>query len=365
MKYSDFVNYDLLDPFKEESLRRFRRTLSFPKGGVSILEESLGETAVVIDMGRFCDFYLAFNVEGLGTKNKIAEKMLRLGKNWEIDGRKLFSGLGQCSMAMSLNDLSSVGAAPFVYGPIVSTGDSAYVNDEKKAAGIIDGFENGAKISGVAIPCGETPTLKGIIGKETLDLSGASIGIISPKSRLTLGEDLESGLSIYGVSSSGIHANGVSLARAISEKLKDGYFTKLPSGRTLGEVLLTPTTLYAPFVESLFENGVDIKYMQPITGHGWGKIMRKKKNLRYVIENLPEPQEEFTFLQKKGDVSDEEAYKTWNMGIGWIVFAPIMDAGRIDAAGKKNGLKVYELGRTEKGDREVVLRRKNIVYRAK
>ncbi len=367
MRYSDIVDYDKLDPFKEECIRRLHGTLLNPEtSGIRIIEESIGETAVAVSIHDSYDFYLAFNIEGLGTKNMIAEAVAekeRIGKGIGISRRKLFAGLGQDEMAMTLNDLAAIGAMPILFEPIVATGDSDYLTDPDISAGLIDGFEKGAAIAGVAIPGGETPTLKGIVGPNTMDLAGGSMGIIRPAVRLTTGERLIEGLTIYGVASSGIHSNGLSLARKIAEKTNDGYFTKLPSGKTIGETLLTPTMIYSPFVEELFDNGADVRYMQPITGHGWAKIMRKNKPLRYVIENLPEPQEEFRFLQETGPVDDEEAYKTWNMGIGWVVIAPNDEAADVRSAAEMNGMDVYELGYVEKGDREVIIAPLNMAYR--
>lgn len=368
LRYSEIVDYDKLDPFKEECIRRFKQTLVYPnKRGISIVPDSIGETAVAVDFG-FGDFYVAFGVEGLGTKNMIAEAMTemeRIGKGMGLEERALFSGIGQCEMAMTLNDLSGIGATPILFEPIVATGDSDYLVNEKRSAGIIDGFERGAEITGVAIPGGETPTLKGIVYPNTIDLAGGSLGIIQPKTRLTVGKNLTEGLLIYGVASSGIQSNGVSLARKIAEKQEKGYFTKLPSGRTLGETLLSPCALYSPFVESLFEEGADVRYIQPITGHGFAKIMRKKIPLRYVLENMPVPQEEFRFMQAVGPVDDEEAHRVWNMGVGLAIIAPEADRIRIGKAGKKSNLDVYVLGYTEKGEREVIIPQKNLVYRPK
>ncbi len=368
MKYSEIVDYDKLDPFKEECIRRFKATFDkLDRMGISIVPESIGETAVAVDLG-LGDFYLAFGVEGLGTKNMIAEEMAlaeKEGIGIGLEERTLFSGIGQDEMAMTLNDLSCIGATPFLFEPIVATGDGDYLANKDRAAGLIDGFERGAKIAGVAIPGGETPTLKGIVGTYTLDLAGGSLGIIRPKTRLTVGNRLTDSLVIYGIASSGIQSNGVSLARKIVEKQKKRYFTRLPSGRTIGEALLTPCVLYSPLVEALFEEGVDVKYIQPITGHGFAKVMRKKIPLRYVIDNLPVPQEEFKFMQAVGPVEDEEAYKVWNMGIGLVVIAPEADKIKVGKAAKKSNLGSYMLGFTEKGEREVLITEKNITYKPK
>jgi phosphoribosylformylglycinamidine cyclo-ligase len=370
MKYSDIVDYDKLDPFKEECIRRFQGTLALPnKMGISIVPESIGLTAVAIDLGRLGgDFYIAFGVEGLGTKNMIAETMSdleRVGKGIGLAERALFSGIGQCEMAMTLNDLSAIGASPIAFEPIVATGSSDYLTNPNRSAGIVDGFEKGARITGVAIPGGETPTLKGIVAPNTIDLAGGSLGIITPKSRLVTGNRLESGLLIYGVSSSGIMSNGVSLARKIAEKQEKGYFQKLPSGRTLGEALLSPCTLYSPLVDNLLDSGVDVRFLSPITGHGWAKIMRHKMPLRYIVDNIPIPQEEFRFMQAVGPVEDEEAYRAWNMGVGMVVIAPEKDRIKVGQAAEKCGLTPYVLGHTESGEREVVISPKNITYKPK
>lgn len=362
MRYKDFVDYDKLDPFKEAAIARFRRTLRYPRGA-RIIEESLGETAVVLDVGPV---RLAFNVEGLGTKNRIAEEMAHIeavGRGAGLERRALFGSVGECTMMMSLNDLSGVGAAPLVYGSHVASGDSAYFDDKERWEGLLDGYERGAELGGVALPCGETPTLPSIVAPGTLELSGASLGIIAPKERMALGERLGPGLAIYGFESSGIHANGVSMARRIAEQQENGYFTALPSGRLLGEALLAPTLCYAPLVEALFEQGVDVRYLQPITGHGWAKLMRKKRDLRYVIEALPEPPEELAFLREAGSVDSAEAYGTWNMGVGFVLMAPRADAGRVQRAAQQAGLRSYELGDVRRGERSVVLGPLDVTYK--
>jgi len=366
MKYADIVDYDKLDPFKQEAIRRFRETLKYPnRFGMRIIKESVGETAVVLEADFLKGVYLAFNVEGLGTKNIVAESMAekeRIGQGLGISRRKLFAGLGQDVMAMSLNDLGAVGGIPVVYGPIVALGSNDYLVDEDIRNGLLDGFVGGAEIAHVAIPGGETPTLRGIVYPTTMDLAGASIGIV-PITRLCLGRELRAGLLIYGVGSSGIHANGLSLARAIAEKSPQGYFTKLPSGKTIGEALLTATILYSPLVEALNKEKAEIEYMQPITGHGWAKIMRKKKDLTYVIEHVPEPQEEFRFLDEQGAIGAEELYKTFNMGVGWVLFAPANNSAKIRRACEICNLSMYELGHIEHGPREVRILSIDVTYR--
>ena len=373
MRYSDDVDYDRLDPFKEEAMRRAAATFRYcDRLGVRLLEESVGSTAAVFELDDMPAAYVAFGVEGLGTKNMIAEVMAekeRIGQAMGLDRRKLFAGIGQDEMAMTLNDLGAVGTMPVAFEPIHASGNSAYFDDHEVIDGLLDGYDAGARIARVAIPGGETPTLKGIVYPSTLDIAGGSWGIIRPKSRLVLGQRMASGLTIYGISSSGIHSNGVSLARRVADKLKDGYFTRLPSGYTLGHALLIPTIIYTPFVEAMFDEGVDVRGMQPITGHGWKKIMRHKEPFKYVIENVPAPQDEFRLMMEEGPVDVEEAYKTWDMGLGWVVFAHNSYGSRIQKAASRSGLSVHELGSVQpcKDDepKQVIIAPLNLTYRHK
>jgi len=358
MKYSDIVDYSKLDPVKKAAIQKFSETMDSPKKlGLRLVNGTLGESAVAIDFPEQ-DFYLAFNVEGLGTKNLIADAM---SKDSRGKGVKYYESIGIDAVAMSTNDLSSIGAEPIIYGDIISTGDSNWFTEEKAQA-LLEGYRKAAVELQIAIPCGETPTLKGVVFPETLDLAGSSIGLIKPKQNLTIGQNLTAGDFIFGIQSSGIHSNGISLARKIAEGLSDGYFTELPeSGKILGEELLKPTALYSPVVKKILET-CEVHYFSPITGHGWKKIMRAKKNFSYKIDFVPEVSELFQFLQKKGNLPDSEAYYTWNMGVGYAVIAPEESMKAIQKACKESGLEVFELGRTVLGPKRVEIKPKQILF---
>ena len=359
MKYHEFVDYTKLDPVKRAAVKKFTPHLdSINRIGMKIVPETLGESAVAIEIDGL-DHYIAFNVEGLGTKNLIADSMYKDKRGGKLS---YFEDLGKDTVAMSTNDLSSIGADPFVYGDIISTHNSDWFEEsDKKAAALLEGFRKASEEIGIAIPCGETPSLKGIINSGTLDMAGASVGIIKPKKNLTIGQNLREGDIIFGLESSGVHSNGISLIRATAEKLPEGYFTKLPSGKILGEELLVPTTLYSRVLVDIL-NACEVHYMQPITGHGWKKIMRNRKAFAYVIENIPAVPEIFKFLQEKTQISDEEAYYTWNMGVGYVLMAPKESASAINTVCKKYKIKVFEIGRVERGEKKVILKQKGITY---
>jgi phosphoribosylformylglycinamidine cyclo-ligase len=358
MKYSDIVDYEKLDPVKKAAIEKFAPTIEkTARLGLKIVQETLGEPAVAIDFPEQ-DFMLGFNVEGLGTKNMIADAM---SKDSRGKGIKYYESIGKDCLAMSTNDLAAIGADAIVYGDILSSGNSDWFSDLDKARAVLQGFRQGAEEIGLAIPCGETPTLKGIVAENTIDMAGASFGIIKPKERLTYGQNLAANHTIIGLESSGIHSNGVSLARKIAEQLPKGYFTELPSGKLLGEELLLPTTLYTrPLMEMLEKS--QVSYLSPITGHGWKKIMRAKKPFSYEISLVPEPSELFKFLVEKSGISQKEAYFTWNMGIGYAVITPKESSDKIVSISEKHGIKAFELGSVKEGKKRVSIESKGIIF---
>jgi len=370
LRYSDLVDYGRLDPFKRKALEIFASTLKNPER-VRIRVAPVGETAAVLDFLDY-DFMLAFNIEDLGTKNLIADEMYRESKRRKIEGSvsagRYYRYLGQDALAMSVTDLVAVGADPIAYVDAIASGDSKWFDDAERVEELLNGYRVAAERAGCAIPQGETPTLPGIVSPETLELVGSSVGMIKPKERFTYGQKIAEGDVIYGMSSGGICANGVSKARAIAAKLKEGYFTKLPNGRAVGEELLTPTPIYVRPIIEMFESGVDLHYISPITGHGWRKIARARFPFTYVVEYVPEPPSVFSALVEWGrglgfEVSDEENYQVWNMGVFIALIAPRGDEDRIIRICAKHGAEVYKLGHVRKGERQVVIRPKRIVYR--
>lgn len=371
MKYSDLIDYSKLDPVKRRALELFESTFKNPER-LRIKVMPVGETAAVLDFLDY-DFMLAFNVEGLGTKNLIADSLYKeLKEKKEIDERtkagRYYRFLGQDAIAMSVIDLVAVGADPIAYADMITSGNSGWFDDVERVNELLYGYKVAADLAGLAIPQGETPTLPGIVNPETLDLAGSSVGIIRPKSRFTYGQKISEGDIIYGLPSGGICANGVSKARKIVENLPEGYHTKLPNGREVGEELLTPTPIYVRAIVEMFEAGVDLHYISPITGHAWRKFARARFPFNYIIENLPEPPVVFSSLIEWGkkygfDVSDFENYQVWNMGVFVGLIAPKEDKEKMLQVTKKHGIELYELGYVEKGERQVIIKPKNVIYK--
>lgn len=349
------VDYDAMDPFKRSAQLKARETSSnLYRFGMREIEASRGESAYVWEEA---DCFRASVPEGLGTKNKVADEVRK------ITGKTYYDHVAQDTVAMIVNDLITVGAEPQVINAYFAVGTSDWFSDEERVRDLVEGWTRACNLAGAVWGAGETPTLKGIIEPDTIDLSGSAIGIIKPKGRLTLGDKLTAGDSILLIESSGIHANGLTLARRIAERLKEGYATQLKDGSMYGEVLLTPTHIYAKLIKDLFEAGVDIHYMVNITGHGWRKLMRADRDLSYIMDEPPGPPPIFPFIQKHLGYDDKKMYGTFNMGAGFAIYLAGKDVGIAQQIAKDiHGFETWKAGYVEKGPRQVVIKPKNIVF---
>jgi phosphoribosylformylglycinamidine cyclo-ligase len=330
------VDYDAMDPFKRLAQRAGRETANaILRLGFSEVEMSRGESAYLLDAG---DHYVAHVEEGLGTKDLVADAMYRL------TGKSYYDAIAQCTVAMIVNDMITVGALPLAVAMHLAVGVSTWFSDEKRCGDLIDGWKKACELARCAWGGGETPTLKGIVHPDTAVLSGSAVGIVKPKSRLINAANIQHGDAIVIIGSSGIHANGLTLAREIAEKLPDGYLTKLSEGRTYGEALLEPTMIYVPLVEDCLNKGVEVHYAVNITGHGWRKLMRATQPFAYIIDHIPVPHPVFSFMQEHGPVDDKEAYANLNMGAGFALYVQESDVAKVLSIAHSLGLSALGAG---------------------
>lgn len=348
------VNYEVMDPFKIMAQNEGLKTAANLKDTkFKEISESRGESAYVIEGPNE---YFAIVEECLGTKVLIADEMEK------ITGKSYYQQIAQDSVAYIVNDLITVGARPLTVAAYWSVGDSKWFENKKRVKNLIKGWARACDLTGASWGGGETPTLSGIVQKEAIDIAGASVGIVTPKSRLILGQNLKAGDAIVLLESKGIQSNGVSLARKITSHLHKGYGTKMKDGKMYGEALLVPTIIYSKLIQDLFKGGVDIHYIANITGHGWRKIMRSTKKLTYRINKMPPIPEIFNFIMDKGPVELKEAYGTFNMGAGFAIFVSKKDAEKIVQISKKNKLKAYIAGVVEEGLKQVIIEPLNITF---
>jgi phosphoribosylformylglycinamidine cyclo-ligase len=359
MRYADFVDYSTLDPFKERIVEALGPTwANIQRLGISLVPESLGQPAVLLDFLDY-DFSLAFKNDCVGTKGCIADRMVAEG--WGGDVASLYSGLGVDVIANNANDIICMGAAPIALSDEIGSGRSEWFADEARVTGLLEGLRKGCDQTGITIPCGETPTLPDVVDPQTAYITGSMIGIVRPKERACWGQNLQAGDVIFGLSSSGLHSNGLTLGRRIAEQLPRGYFTSFGDW-TLGQELLTPTQIYVAPVLEMFEAGVELHYLSNITGSGWRKVMRCRYPFTYVVESLPQPPPIFRFLQARGGISTHEAYQTWNMGVGFCLYADAGETEAIKSICAEYGMSVMQLGYVEEGEKKVVIHPLQVSY---
>jgi phosphoribosylformylglycinamidine cyclo-ligase len=229
----------------------------------------------------------------------------------------------------------------------LAVGDSEWFRNKKRMQDLVSGWEKACKLSSAVWAGGETPTLKGIIEKDSALLGGSAVGVIEKKSQLIKG-NIKSGDRIILLESSGIHANGASLARKIAQQVSGGYKAKMSDGKSFGEGLLAPTIIYVPIIKDCLKAGIKLHYTSHITGHGWRKLMRSTKPFHYIIEEITEPLPIFKFIQKHSGLSEKEMYATFNMGAGFALYIDKKDAKKVLNICAKNRIQAWDAGYVKK-----------------
>lgn len=237
--------------------------------------------------------------DGVGTKLKIA---FALNKH---------STVGIDLVAMSINDLVTCGAKPLFFLDYFATGKL----NSRQAKEVLKGIIEGCKISNCALIGGETAEMPDFYAPGEYDLSGFAVGIVE-KDKIIDGRKIKPGDMVIGLASSGLHSNGFSLVRKLISKKEWKKFE---------EVLLKPTKIYSNLILKLIEK-FSIKGIAHITGGGFleniprilpdgtGIIIKKGTWKVHKIFNI---------LQKLGNISDDEMYRTFNMGIGMVLVVPL------------------------------------------
>jgi phosphoribosylformylglycinamidine cyclo-ligase len=256
---------------------------------------------------------------------------------------------------MAVNDLITVGATPLVVQAYWAAGGSDWFADAQRSGALVEGWKRACDTCQVAWGGGETPALAGIVEAGRIDLAASCTGLVNPKPRLTLGEQLGAGDAIVLLASSGIHANGLSLARKLAERLPQGYLTPLADGSSYGEALLAPTALYSPVTEALWAAGVRVHYAANITGHGWRKLLRHPKALSYRMHSVPPVPEVLRFIAEQAGHDAAEAYGTLNMGAGFALYVHTDDAERAVEFSRACGIDAWVAGRVEAGPKQLLI----------
>lgn len=271
--------------------------LSYKRTGEHGMLGGVGHFAGLIDFG---DKVLSMCTDGVGTKMRVADDL----QDW--------STVGIDCMAMNVNDMYVMNIEPIAFVDYIATEG---INKEQMVQ-IGVGLNEGARLANLNIVGGETATLKGMVNG--LDLAGTCLGVQNRDAVVT-GEKVAVGDVIVGVPSTGVHSNGYTLARKVAEE-NGGYTTVLPSGRTVGEALLTPTRIYSEVLDVCRQ--VEVHGMCHVTGGGLLNFLRIS-DLGFSIEDPLEVPEILQWIAEKGQLSENELYRTFNMGMGFaFIVAP-------------------------------------------
>ncbi|HII99230.1 MAG TPA: phosphoribosylformylglycinamidine cyclo-ligase [Methanoregula sp.] len=278
------------------AIKALIKNLTFKRKGKAKMMGAVGHFAGLIDFG---DIALALTTDGVGTKMLVADQQ----EDW--------STVGIDCIAMNVNDLYVMNMEPIAFVDYIAT-DKLSI---EKMAQIGIGLNEGARQANIDIVGGETASLRGLVNG--LDLAGACLGM-QKKEKLITGEKIAPGDVIVGVPSTGVHSNGLSLARRVVEKYAD-YDTKLKNTKTLGAELLTPTRIYSEVLKVTAK--CTVHGMCHVTGGGLLNFKRLS-GYGFVIDNPIKPPEIFGWMQKTADLADEEMYRTFNMGMGYAYVVP-------------------------------------------
>lgn len=309
-------------------IKHFQKT--WPQSdGLGSVKLDIGYFANVIDIGGVG---LAITADGVGTKLLIAQLM------------QDYRTIGIDCVAMNVNDLLCVGAKP------ISMVDYIAVQEAKPdlLEDIAIGLCEGAKRANISIPGGEIAQLRDVIKghKEGygFDLAGTAVGIV-PLDRIIVGQNIKEGDLVIGIESSGVHSNGLTLARrAFFEQntfTVDTVFSSLET--SLGKELLKPTHIYVKEALDILE-GIPVKAFVHITSDGFLNLTRVVAEVGYIIDELPEPPQIFSLIQSHGNITDEQMFTVYNMGIGFCVVVSPDDAPRVFDILRSHRRKAYRIG---------------------
>lgn len=324
----------------ESALAPMFESLRQTWGGRGNVRLDLGHFANAVDLGSTS---VAISTDGVGTKTIIAQLM------------DSYVSMGIDCVAVNVNDVLCLGARPETLVDYIAV---RHV-DEKMMNEIGEGLRLGAGQAGISVVGGETAQLPELIhgegGGNGFDLAGTCIGTVEPD-RIVTGASVRPGDSIIGIRSSGIHCNGLTLARKVFGISADGrgdanadalstHFEELVC--TLGEELLRPTRIYVREVLALLDSEIEVRGLAHITSDGFLNLARLEADVGYVINELPEPHAIFHLVQTRAEVPDEEMYEVFNMGIGFCVIVPEPDTEGAIQVLSQEGAEASQIGYVE------------------
>lgn len=291
----------------------------------------LGSFAGLFDLTslNYKEPVLVSGTDGVGTKLMLAFQMNK------------HDTVGIDLVAMCVNDIVAQGAKPLFFLDYIGCGK----NDPEVIEQIVAGVSEGCVQAGAALIGGETAEMPGMYAEDEYDLAGFAVGIVE-KAEIITGESIQKGDVVIGLASSGIHSNGYSLVRQV---VKGFDLAKRYEGlsQPLGEALLRPTKIYAKPIAHVLENA-SVKGIVHITGGGFyenfPRVLPEGLGVKLDKSSWQVP-EIFSFIQKQGNIPEDEMYGIFNMGIGMALFVDEKDEKRVKELLKEAGETVYTIGK--------------------
>lgn len=311
--------------------RRLETTFRSRKGRIGHPIFPIGHYAGLVSLGH--GQVLSLHTDSVGTKIIIARMMRK------------YDTIGIDCVAMCANDLVCTGAEPISFLDYIALAKHDRSVVDKIAIGLVEG----AKQAGMAIIGGETAIVPDLLSKDGgIDLVGLAAGICD-EDDLILGDGVRYGDVLVGVASSGIHSNGLSLARSILLR-KYRLRSRVPElDRGLGEELLEPTRIFVkPVLEAIRK--LEVHGLAHITGGSFAKLDRivGQSGLGADVDQLPPTPGIFRLIQRQGKISDKEMYRTFNMGVGFVLVCPQATEDAIIRLFKRMGQPAFHLGRVSR-----------------
>ncbi len=360
----DRIDYTALDRAKNAFIEASKKTAAFASG-FGKMPGGFGSSANVfaLDLKPFAgaeSLYMTLLPEGLGTADDArpddlsSEELVRFWRN-----------IGGKTMSTLTNDAASSGMQTVLISLYLPSALPERVFTDEFMSGFLDGFVEGCRQVGCVYFSGETPQLKGKIFEDKLDIAGALWGVVPASMMPVDSGEMKAGDFIVFIESSGPHENGFTTLRDLATKLPQGYRTKLPSGMEYWEAINQPGHLYTRLIQDLMKAGVRPSNVEPITGHGWQKLMRPKQAFRYVIENMLPVPEVFSFVEEAAGMSKDVMLRTFNYGAGLAVYVHTQEeADKVVATAAAGSLKACIAGHVEAAEaREVVVKPLNVVIK--
>ncbi|MEK3912907.1 phosphoribosylformylglycinamidine cyclo-ligase [Paenibacillus sp. FSL H7-0331] len=293
-----------------------------------------------LNKDKYDEPVLVSGTDGVGTKLKIAFAMDK------------HDTIGIDAVAMCVNDIIVQGAEPLFFLDYLAC-DKVI---PEKIESIIKGISDGCVQAGCALIGGETAEMPGMYAEGEYDIAGFTVGIVDKK-KVIDGSTIRPGDVVLGLASSGVHSNGFSLVRKLllEEKGYSLHDTIDALGGKLGDVVLEPTKIYVKSVLAALQK-VELKGLAHITGGGFieniPRMLPADVNVEINYGSWP-ILPIFQLLQETGAISNNDMFRTFNMGIGMVIIVPEQQAAEATAIFAEQGEQVYTLGHVTSGDRVV------------